>query len=130
MKTMWDNPTGCVRPSQLRVGDTLQIKPKERLFQVFGDDWEESVEGNEEASLDYLVPEDCKPLDKLVIKEIREQLRDENRHSPCSYIPVIFEGFKREWWFVIEGDDPWSDNITFNEMFDVVEGEYVKNNLG
>ena len=113
-RTIWDNPTGCLRPTNLRPGMRLQVKSVEELLQAFGPDHESE---DEEGDLEYLLPEILTPGQVVTIKSMRDKLCDEGDQ----YISVTFEETApQECWFVQDGEDYRSDNITHNEIFKVV----------
>jgi hypothetical protein len=115
--SIWEFEEGCLKPSLLKVGDRLQVKSQERLFKVFGDNWKEFIQGDERGCLEYLLPEPLKPFDILIVQEIKQRIYDDS----ANYIPILFHDNDRVFWFICDDEDYNSDNITFNEMFDVLE---------
>jgi hypothetical protein len=124
--SIWEFEEGCLDPSVLKVGDRLQVKSKYRLLKSYGDDWENYVKDQEEDCLDYLIGgQGFKPLDILIIIEIKEEIHQKY----ANYIPVhlICPNNNKEIWFVCSGYEYMSDNITFNEMLEVINKENKQN---
>ena len=113
MSTIWDS-SSIINPSQLREGMVLRVKSAKSMLEAFP----LREEDDEEDLLDYIWGyEDLSYEDQVTISEIKEVYCFDGNRYAC----ISFEGVDRNFYFVPYGNDYHSDNLTYNELFEVVQ---------
>lgn len=134
--SIWDNPTGCLRTSLLREGDKLRIKSREDLLEgydeeaynwIFGEGYDS--EYAELFCLNYVLggygDDTCRnwygiPGETTFTLKSLQEVYPIDYEIGQVYIHAKFEE-GLECWFIPDGEDYFSDNLTWNEMLEVVE---------